>query len=216
MRTRLPLVLSATALVVALLGSTSLGTASVRLIQSVPPFAKKAGYAKTAGFAKLADNAAAVNGIRAAKTPQPGKLLPLGADGKLPASIGAVGPAGPTGPKGDTGAPGLVRAYAYIKSDGSLDDTRDHKGVVSARHQSAYTCVKLDPSINAARAVPSVTPDLSDFNFTSTGYVAVGAVYASGGCTGSNEIFIGIVGLGANTNGGNPFVGPAAFYVLVP
>jgi len=216
MRTRLPLVISLTALVVAVFGSTSLGGASVRLIESVPPFAKKAGYAKTAGFAKLADNAKAVNAIRAARTPQPGKLLPLDADGKLPASIGAVGPTGPAGPKGDQGASGLVRAYARIKADGSIDTSRANKGVVGARHQSAYTCVKLDPSIDASKAVPSVTPDLSDFRFSIPTNIAWAAV-ATSGCTGSNELFIAIGGLGPDINGGNPYIfASAAFYILVP
>jgi hypothetical protein len=91
---RLPLVISATALVVALFGSTPLGHA---VVSAVPPFAKKAGYAKTAG------NALAVNGIKAAKEPTPGFLVPLGADGKFPASIGQGGPAGPKGDKGDKG-----------------------------------------------------------------------------------------------------------------
>jgi hypothetical protein len=113
---RLPLVLSATALVVALFGSTPLGHA---VVSAVPPFAKKAGYAKTAG------NALAVNGIKAAKEPTPGFLVPLGADGKFPASIGQGGPAGPKGdkgdkgPKGDKGDVGPSKAYY---SHGSILD----------------------------------------------------------------------------------------------
>lgn len=85
MKQRLPLVISATALVVALFGSTPLGHA---VVSAVPPFAKKAGYATNAG---------AVNHITAARTPTPGSLVPLGVDGKFPASVGQVGPAGPQG-----------------------------------------------------------------------------------------------------------------------
>jgi hypothetical protein len=117
---RLPLVISATALVVALFGSTPLGHA---VVSAVPPFAKKAGYAKTAG------NALAVSGIKAAKAPTPGFLVPLGADGKFPASIGQVGPAGPKGdkgdkgPKGDTGPPG-ISSYQIVQNTASATNTQ--------------------------------------------------------------------------------------------
>lgn len=94
MRKRLPLALAATALLVALLGSTSLGEAARDAARAVPPFAKKAGYATNAG---------AVGGIKASRKPRPGFLVPLGTDGKFPA---AVGQAGPPGPKGDTGEAG--------------------------------------------------------------------------------------------------------------
>lgn len=86
---RLPVVLSIAALAAALLGSTSVGQAF-----SGASFAKRAGFAKNAG---------AVNGIKASRTPMPGKLVPLGQDGKFPASVGL---AGPKGDKGDTGAQG--------------------------------------------------------------------------------------------------------------
>lgn len=91
---RLPLMLSAAALVVAVLGSTPVGHA---VGSAVPLFAKKAGYANRAG------NAAALNGIKAAKLPRPGMLVPLGADGRFPASVGLGGAAGPKGDKGDKG-----------------------------------------------------------------------------------------------------------------
>jgi hypothetical protein len=56
MRQRLPPLLSATALLVAVFGSTPLGNAASRAIHAVLPFAKTAGYAKFAG------NAAQLNG----------------------------------------------------------------------------------------------------------------------------------------------------------
>jgi len=65
--------LSATALAVAVLGSTPAGHA---VGSKIPAFAKSAGYAKQAG------NASALNGIRASKQPRPGLLVPLGADGR--------------------------------------------------------------------------------------------------------------------------------------
>jgi len=101
---RLPVVLSIAALAAALLGSASAGQAF-----SGASFAKRAGFAKNAG---------AVNGIKASRTPAPGKLVPLGQDGKFPASVGLAGPKGPkgdTGEKGDTGpqGPAGLSGYGY-------------------------------------------------------------------------------------------------------
>jgi hypothetical protein len=94
---RLPVLLSATALLVALFGSTPLGRA---VVSTVPPFAK---HAKTADFAA---NAGAVNRLRASTHPRAGWLVALGSDGKFPVSVGQVGPPGPQGPKGDQGSQG--------------------------------------------------------------------------------------------------------------
>jgi hypothetical protein len=94
---RLALVLSATALTVALFGSTPVGHA----VGSKVPF-----FAKTAGYANRAGSAAALGGVKLSKQPRPGMLLPLGADGRFPASVGIAGPAGPKGEKGDTGPAG--------------------------------------------------------------------------------------------------------------
>jgi hypothetical protein len=97
-------VLSGTALVVALFGSTPLGNAARDAIGAVvPPFAKKAGFANQAGFAK---NAGAVNGFKASRIPTAGRLLVLGPGGKFPVTVGAVGPSGPAGPAGATGPAG--------------------------------------------------------------------------------------------------------------
>lgn len=53
--------------------------------------------------------------------------LPSGAPGVR----GPQGPAGPTGDRGDPGAPGSARAYAFVDSDGSVDESRS-KGVADA------------------------------------------------------------------------------------
>jgi hypothetical protein len=104
MRTRLPIILSATALAVALFGSTPLGNAARTIAGKVPPFAKKADYATNSG---------SVNGIKASRTVKAGYLIALGKNGKFPVAVGQVGPAGPHGDKGDkgdagpTGSPGL-------------------------------------------------------------------------------------------------------------
>lgn len=97
MKQGVPVVLSATALAVALLGSTTPGQAVAQAVSPLAKRAQKADYARNAG---------SVNGIRASKTPRAGQLLPLGRDGKFPASVARGGPAGPQGPKGDRGEPG--------------------------------------------------------------------------------------------------------------
>jgi hypothetical protein len=107
MQQRLSIVLSATALAVAVFGSTPIGHA---VASAVPPFAKKAGYADRAG------NAAALNGIKASKLPRAGQLVALGKDGRFPASVGVGGQAGPQGPKGEKGEQG-ARGPAGPKGD---------------------------------------------------------------------------------------------------
>lgn len=91
-RQRLPLVLSAAALLVAVLGATPDGIAALT-----------GGAVRVALFAK---NAAKVGGIGASKTPKAGKLLALGKNGKFPASVLPAGKAGPAGPEGSRGAVG--------------------------------------------------------------------------------------------------------------
>ena len=96
MNQRLPLVLSATALVVALVGSTPLGNAAQNVLQQVP-------RAKRADFAA---NAGKLNGHKSSLNPKRGQIPVVGADGKLPASLGAVGPKGDQGPPGPAGVGG--------------------------------------------------------------------------------------------------------------
>jgi hypothetical protein len=106
MKQRLPFLLSATALAVAILGSTPLGEAALEAV----PFAKKAGFATRAGTAA---NALKLNGRTASETPQAGQIPVVLGDGRLPASLGQFGPTGPRGPvgpqgpKGDAGTAGL-------------------------------------------------------------------------------------------------------------
>ena len=82
--------------------------------------ASPAGGAARRSIAAFAHNAGAVNGIKASRTPKPGRLVPLGKNAKLPSSVvptargarglpgprGQVGPAGPQGPQGATGPAG--------------------------------------------------------------------------------------------------------------
>lgn len=100
MRERLPIVLSGSALLVAVFGATPLGHAAGQAIQAVPPFAK------TANFAKFAGNASKLNGRKSTLKGAPGTIPVVGRDGKLPASIAAGGPPGQQGPQGPAGANG--------------------------------------------------------------------------------------------------------------
>jgi hypothetical protein len=84
--------------------------------------ASPAGGAARRSIAAFATNAGAVNGIKASRTPKPGRLVPLGRNAKLPASVvptargprgatgaaGAAGPTGPQGPAGQQGPPGAT------------------------------------------------------------------------------------------------------------
>ena len=95
--------------IVALAGATLVLTALA---------AGPAGGAARRSIAAFAANAGAVNGIKASRTPKPGRLVPLGRNAKLPASVvptqrgarGAAGPQGPAGPVGSAGPQGPAGA----------------------------------------------------------------------------------------------------------
>ena len=77
--------------------------------------ASPAGGAARRSIVAFASNAGAVNGIKASRTPKPGRLVALGRNAKLPASVvptirgprGATGAPGPAGPQGAAGPQGL-------------------------------------------------------------------------------------------------------------
>ena len=173
MTARLSLVLAAVAVALALFGSTPLGGAAGKLIQAVPPFAK------TAGFAKQAGNAKTVNGIKAARTPQAGKLVPLNANGKLPASIGAVGPQGPTGPTGPTGPAGAAGAqgpagaaatklWAVVHTDGATASLIRSSGAIAATQTNVgFINVTFNQNVDACAYI--VTTGLDNFNLPPRG-----------------------------------------------
>jgi hypothetical protein len=125
MHSRLPFVLSAAALFVAVFGATPLGHAAVRGVHAVPPFAK------TASFAKFAGNASKLNGRKSTLSGAPGTIPVVGKNGKLPASLGAVGPQGPQGPqglKGDSGPKGVqgdpgISNYQIVTANASATNT---------------------------------------------------------------------------------------------
>jgi len=153
MQQRLPVVLSVTALAVALLGTTPLGRAAHELTRVIPAFAKKAGYASNAG---------AVDGFRASKTARAGYLVPLGADGKFPVSVGQVGPAGPVGPPGPAGVSG-AEAWALVDPNGGSPrlvnaNTHGFSAVDVGPFGSGDYCLTPSPGVNveATAAVASV------------------------------------------------------------
>jgi hypothetical protein len=162
-KTRLPVVLSATALLVALLGSTPLGHA---FVSAVPPLAT---HAKTADFAK---NAGAVNGIKASKRPRAGRLVPLGSGGKFPASVGVAGPKGDTGATGPSGPAGLSQYEVVTGAEVMLNPD-----ATAARQQDCPTGkVPLGGGFNAASSV-TITESLPLGN----GWNVRGAADALGG-----------------------------------
>jgi Collagen triple helix repeat (20 copies) len=89
LKNRLPLVLSATALAVAVFGITPLGQATTNIVQTH--------FAKNANFLR-----GKAPSIKAGKN----KIPAANKAGKLDASWGAVGRRGPAGPPGANGAPG--------------------------------------------------------------------------------------------------------------
>ena len=103
--------------------------------------ASPAGGAARRSIAAFASNAGAVNGIKASRTPKPGRLVPLGRNAKLPASVvptirgprgatGAPGPAGPQGPAGPAGpqGPGATGPAGPGAAKLSLRRSGEHAG----------------------------------------------------------------------------------------
>jgi hypothetical protein len=119
MRARLPLALSAVAVVVAVLGSTPIGTAAREIV----PFARKAGFAQRAGTAETAKTLA---GHKPTAKGLPGGIPVIDPFGRLPASLGAVGP------KGDPGE-SATRLWALVRADGTLVASRGVAGVKGTR-----------------------------------------------------------------------------------
>ena len=122
---RISTTLAAAALIVALLGITTLGHAAVDAVR----------------VALFAQNAGKVGNIKASRTPVPGQLLALDAKGRFPVSVvpksaagspgepgergergpqgaqGATGPAGPQGPQGVPGPAGPQGAgVSYLRT----------------------------------------------------------------------------------------------------
>jgi hypothetical protein len=189
--------LSSTAVVVAVLGSTPPGHAALR---SIPPFARTAGYAKLAGNAKL------LNGHKATAVGAAGSIPVLDAQGKLPASVGAVGPAGPQGPAGANGPSGTARAFAFWDTIQSrLVHAHNVTSVVQGSYGAGDWCVTLDKSIDASSAIAQAQ---IEFNTGGTGIAQWSN--EGGGCSSHpNSIQIWTLGLSGGAS-------PKSFTVIVP
>lgn len=104
MRERLPLALSASAVLIAAMGVT-------RASEGAAP--------KTVRAAVFATDASTVNGLRVARSPRPGQLLALDKNARypravIPATVGDGGPIGAQGARGLTGPPGETGGFAYF------------------------------------------------------------------------------------------------------
>jgi hypothetical protein len=116
MRQRMPIVVSVTALVIAILGATSLGEAASNAVR-----------------ATFAQNAGKLRGFAPSKKSKKNTVVVRGANGKidrasLPLTRGPRGPAGPTGltgPTGPTGLAGPVGATGAAGAQGPKGDKGD-------------------------------------------------------------------------------------------
>lgn len=122
---RLPLALSLTAVIVAVLGLTPFGPAAANTVRRVA----------------FAQETEAVRGLRVSAEPRAGRLLPLSSSARfsarvVPALPSARGPLGPVGVRGADGLPGL---------DGGEAVVRRREGDVSLGSVAELAAVDLDP-----------------------------------------------------------------------
>jgi hypothetical protein len=154
-KAKLPLVLSATALAVAVLGATPLGHAAYNMVS----FAKNAGR---------------VNGIKASRSPRANQLLPLGPNKKFPSSVVPQGPPGPQGPAG----PAASNLFAVVNPDGSIYKEKGVLGI--SKPQSGYYDITFSRSIDDCAVVATVGGHrISSTNWTDP-YIGVATVRTFG------------------------------------
>lgn len=119
------------ALLVAVFGSTPLGEAARDTVAEIVPFAKNAG---------------AVNGIKASRDPEAGRLLPLDRDGMLPAVVL---------PK--------TAAYAFVKwptKEGPVMDPERTRNFLGLTHPgTGVYCLTPAPGIDPGSTVALVSPE---------------------------------------------------------
>lgn len=144
MRQKLPLVLSLTALAVAVFGATPLGQAAGGVVRR----------------ALFANNAGKVNGIRASRRPQANQLLALGPDAKFPSS--AI-PSSPQGPLNSVGGDQVVDSSltGADVEDGSLtgDDVEDGSLTGAKLADRTVTARQIDLSTLPRASSESVALD---------------------------------------------------------
>jgi hypothetical protein len=150
-------------------------------VRSVPPCAKRADYSARAGFAKhaklanTATNAKLVFGHRISTSPKAGDIPVVDADGKLPASLGAIGP---QGPKGDTGAQGAVGlANVEIVTAQSVNDNLGGEKTAAATCPSGKKAIGGGGQWISSLIPPSAWP-VGDTAWRASGYASPGAYYS--------------------------------------
>jgi hypothetical protein len=155
MKHRVPIILSAVALVVAVMGSTSISQAAMHAVERVPPFATNAG---------------AVGGIKASRTPKAGQLLALGSNRKFPVSVvpaGARGPAGPAGSIAGAAAGGnLSGTYpnpSIAKGGITTDAIADNAVTTSKLPDGTIATAKIQDNAVTGSKVADRSLGLADF-----------------------------------------------------
>ena len=148
MRKSFAVALGLVALALALVGASQAGQTAVSAV-------------KIALFAK---NSGKLNGLQASRTPKPGRLLPLGANGKFPALViptaaGAKGPKGDPGRKGTQGDPGMNGQSGDPGLPGLKGDKGDSgpPGDPGPGGVAAYQLVSVSDTLNPGDAL-QLTP----------------------------------------------------------
>ena len=126
--------------------------------------------------------------------------------GQLPA--GAQGPQGLPGAPGEPGAPGTAVAYAFVESDGNVDEQHS-KGITDAMvtHQGAIYCFDLPFAVQNVIATPGTASSTAyangDAQIATT--LATGDVLPS--CSGEDVVVV-------TRNGSNAFA-PLSFFLML-
>jgi hypothetical protein len=135
---RLPLVISVTALAVAVLGSTPVGEAAKGLV--VPR--------NSVGTAQIKPNS-----VTSAKIKDLSLLAADFKSGQIPAGpVGPAGPAGPPGQKGDKGD-SATRSWATVNRDGSV--ARQSGGITVTKAGTGFYGVTFDRDVSGCALLAS-------------------------------------------------------------
>jgi Collagen triple helix repeat (20 copies) len=178
LKNRLPIVLSITAFVVAVLGATSFGQAAqigagkVRDLTAAP--------ANALGIETLQHRGP--RGPRGRRGPS-GRRGPAGPRGPV-GPAGAPGAPGATGAPGAPGAPGSALAFAHVNADGSIDGPRS-KNIgptnVSRASTGVYCFSGVTAFNNVAATIGSSEP---------TAFVVDATLAAINGCGAGTQLTI--------------------------
>jgi hypothetical protein len=141
MKNRLPVVLSSTALIVAVLGVTPVGHATSDVVQTH--------FARSANF---------LRGHAPSEKAGKGKIPVAGKNGKLHASWGAVGPRGPQGPPGASGPPGAPGSKGDKGDKGDTGAKGDPgPSKVILRHRAGAVNLPLAGGLQGALPITVIT-----------------------------------------------------------